>query len=140
MDAITLDIVVPEPKVFVFGSNELGIHGGGAAKVARVTHGARMNQGFGPQGNTFAIPTCAKPANSPGYEIALETLRFYIDCFIMWAKRHPEKTYQMTQIGCGLAGWKAEVVAPLFAAAPSNCEFDSAWAPYLPGRTYWGTY
>ena len=135
-----MEPTVLEPEVFVFGSNELGIHGGGAAKVARVSHGAVLHQGFGPQGNTFAIPTCAKPTGTPGFEIAEAKLVYYIDCFILWAKRHPEKTYKVTQIGCGLAGWQSEVVAPMFADAPANCKFDSAWEPFLPGKTFWGTF
>src|SRR5208283_6145522 len=117
--------------IFVFGSNELGLHGGGAARVAREQHGARYErrggpgQGFGPQGNSFAIPTCAKPTGEPGFEIAPDLVKFYVDCFILYAERHPELEFQVTQIGCGLAGWTKEQIAPLFVSAPSNCQFDT---------------
>lgn len=127
--------------IFVFGSNERGIHGGGAAKTARVKYGAIINIGFGPQGKSFAIPTCSKPTNDPGHEISVDMLRFYIDCFLLYAIKHPELQFQVTRVGCGLAGWKDEDVAPMFALAPDNCQFDSAWTPYLPpNRKYWGTF
>jgi len=154
------DIVVVDPvlaqlfkriRIFVFGSNELGLHGGGAARVAVDDHGARYErrggpgQGFGPQGNSFAIPTCAFPTGAPGFEIAFEKLTFYVDCFLLYAQRHPEMDFQITMIGCGLAGWKSEQVAPLFYNAPDNCEFDTDWKPWLdrlpgttPARKYWG--
>lgn len=132
---------VQKPKVFVFGSNERGIHGGGAARDARVSYGAIINIGFGHQGNSFAIPTCSRPTNDPGHEITVDALRFYIDCFLLYAVKHPELEFQVTRVGCGLAGWKDEDVAPLFSLAPDNCYFDSTWEPYLPpNRKYWGTF
>jgi hypothetical protein len=54
--------------------------------------------------------------------------------------KHPEKNFQVTRLGCGLAGWKDEDVAPMYALAPDNCYFDTEWAPFLPpNRAYWGT-
>lgn len=126
-------------EIFVFGSNELGIHGGGAARVAREQHGAVLQQGFGPQGNCFAIPTCSKPTGQPNHEIALEKIAYYTDCFILWAERNPVKRYKVTQVGCGLAGWTKEEMAPLYLKAPNNCSFDTAWQSILgDDRTYWG--
>jgi hypothetical protein len=136
--------------VQVFGSNEKGFHGGGAAHDAYKNHGAKYNVGFGPQGNSFAIPTCSKPTGEPGFKITSNALRYYVYCFILYAKMtaqgltdNPADTkFKVTRIGTGLAGWKDEEVAPLFKEAPDNCQFDSAWdAPgLLPGRKYWGTY
>jgi len=126
--------------IFVFGSNEKGIHGGGAARVAREKHGAIIGQGFGPQGNSFAIPTCSKPTGEPDHEIPLEKVAEYITLFKVYATIHPEKNFQVTQIGCGLAGFAPEQIAPLFQDAPSNCYFDAAWVKYLPDRKFWGTY
>jgi hypothetical protein len=125
--------------IFVFGSNEKGIHGGGAAKVARQQHGAVVQQGFGPQGNSFAIPTCALPTGEPNHEIPLAKIADYVAMFVEYAKRHPELDFQVTQVGCGLAGWTKEQIAPLFASAPANCQFDTDWK-FLLGdeRTYWG--
>ena len=131
-------------KIFVFGSNERGIHGGGAARVAREKHGAVLHQGFGPQGNSFGIPTCSKPTGEPDHEIALDRVKFYVDCFILYAEAHPEKDFQVTQVGCGLAGWTKEQIAPLFVNAPPNCQFDTDWRFLLGDRAwsetrlYWG--
>ena len=126
--------------LFVYGSNEQGKNFGGAAKVAQEKHGAQWGKGFGRQGNSFAIPTVSGPTGEPGVEISFDTLKFYIDCFLLYAKTHPELEFQVTRIGCGLAGWKDEDVAPLFIDAPANCKFDSAWTPYLPGKSDWGTF
>jgi len=139
------EIVEDEP-VLVFGSNELGQHGGGAAKFAREKFGAIYGQGFGPQGNTFGIPTCSKPTGQPNSGIELSKIAYYVDCFLLWAARTPEKTFKVTQIGCGLAGWTIEEMAPLFMDAPENCTFDTAWKPILGAnhpinlapRKYWG--
>ena len=45
-----------EDEIFVFGSNLDGLHGGGAAAVAR-KWGAIWGQGLGLHGQTYAIPT-----------------------------------------------------------------------------------
>jgi hypothetical protein len=127
--------------IFVFGSNEKGIHGGGAARVARDKYGAVMGQGFGPMGQSFGIPTCSKPTGEPGFEISAEKLAYYVACFIAYAKHYPNETFQVTKVGCGLAGWTNEQVAPLFANAPDNCQFDTEWQPFLDAtriRIYWG--
>ena len=125
--------------IFVFGSNERGIHGGGAARVAADKHGAVRNIGFGPQGNSFAIPTCSKPTGEPGFEIAFEKVSYYVQCFILYAQQHPELDFQVTKVGCGLAGWTNEQIAPLFTIAPDNCQFDTEWKPILgENKKYWG--
>lgn len=134
------DDVPSGPPIFVFGSNEKGIHGGGAARVARERHGAILGQGIGPQGNSYAIPTCSKPTGEPNHEISLGQLHIYVLQFLKYAREHQELRFKVTQIGCGLAGWRAEQIAPLFADATRNCSFDSAWEPWLPGKTFWGTY
>jgi len=125
--------------IFVFGSNEKGIHGGGAARVARDKHGAVLQQGFGPQGNSFGIPTCSKPTGEAGFEISFEKVSYYVACFIAYAKHYPQVDFQVTMIGCGLAGWTSEQIAPLFVNAPDNCQFDTEWKPFLgENRKYWG--
>ncbi len=145
--AIVLDAYLSEfavvlkqkkPMIFVFGSNEKGIHGGGAARVAREKYGANLGQGVGMQGRSYAIPTCALPTGMPNHEIPLEKVAGYVADFIRFAKDNPELEFQVTQIGCGLAGWKKEQIAPLFADAPDNCYFDTDWEPFLGSRKYWG--
>ena len=95
-------------EVFVFGSNLAGMHGGGAARVARLRFGAVMGQGVGLQGQSYAIPTM---------QGGVETIRPYVDEFVDFARTHPEKRFLVTPIGCGIAGFEPEDIAPLFAAA-----------------------
>lgn len=102
-------IAVLEPgEIFVFGSNLAGAHGGGAARAARLHFGAVMGQGVGLQGQSYAIPTMQ---GGP------ETIKPYVDDFILFAKQHPELTFLVTPIGCGIAGFHARDIAPLFASA-----------------------
>ena len=95
-------------EVFVFGSNLAGMHGGGAARVAVQRFGAVMGQGVGLQGQSYAIPTM---------QGGVETIKPYVDEFIEFAKTHPELFFYVTRIGCGIAGFRDEEIAPLFAGA-----------------------
>ena len=128
-------------KLFVFGSNTKGLHGGGAAREARLRHGAVPGQGFGLQGDSFAIPTCALPTGMPDCGIPLSEVAQAVAAFLAEARERPDLDFQVTQVGCGLAGWAGAEMAPLFAGAPTNCFFDEAWRPWLgDGALYWGTY
>lgn len=95
-------------EIFVFGSNLAGMHGGGAAYLAYRKFGAIMGQGVGLQGQSYGIPTMQ---GGP------ETIRPYVDEFIQFAQNHPELTFLVTRIGCGIAGFRDSDIAPLFAAA-----------------------
>ena len=97
-----------ENEVFVFGSNLQGYHGGGAARVAMEKFGAVWGQGVGIQGQSYAIPTMHG---------GTDAIKPYIDEFIDFAKSHPERTFLVTRIGCGIAGFRDDDIAPLFAAA-----------------------
>lgn len=89
-----------EPKeVFVFGSNLRGEHAGGAARQAHVQFGAIWGLGVGIQGQSYAIPTM---------EIDLENIALYIKQFIDYATITPNKTYYVTKIACGIAGFREE--------------------------------
>lgn len=121
--------------VFVFGSNEAGIHGAGAAKAALKLHGAKWSYGVGHHGNSYAIPT----KNYSIRTLPLRKVEEYINQFIEYAKDHPELTFKVTCIGCGLAGFTHYQIAPLFNSAPDNCLFDELWKEYLPKHKYWGT-
>ena len=107
---ITPDYItsLEENEIFVFGSNLQGMHGGGAARIAYQYFGAIYGQGVGLQGHSYAIPTM---------QGGTETIRPYVDEFIQFAKQHPELTFLVTRIGCGIAGFDAEDIAPLFADA-----------------------
>ena len=99
-------------EIFVFGSNLAGAHGGGAAWIAYERFGAIMGQGVGLQGQSYAIPTMQ------GW---VETIKPYVEEFIEFAKQHPEMKFLVTKIGCGIAGFRVEEIAPLFYHA-IDCE------------------
>ena len=95
-------------EIFVFGSNLAGHHGGGAARLAYERFGAIYGQGVGLQGQSYAIPTM---------QGGVETIRPYVDEFIAFAKEHPDLTFLVTRIGCGIAGFTDDEISPLFRAA-----------------------
>ena len=92
-------------EIFVFGSNLAGSHGGGAALLAYRKFGAIWGQGVGLQGQSYGIPTM---------QGGVETIKPYVDEFIEFAKQHPEYKFLVTKIGCGIAGFTEEEIAPLF--------------------------
>lgn len=116
-----------ENMIFVFGSNLSGIHGAGAAHFAMQKMGAIYGQGRGLQGQSYALPTKGKKIEF----MPLHQVAGYVDDFLDFARSRPDLEFQVTQIGCGLAGFKPEQIAPLFKAAPDNCYFDIAWLPFL---------
>lgn len=106
-----------DDEIFVFGSNLAGMHGGGAARMACRCFGAVWGQGVGLQGQSYAIPTM---------QGGVETIRPYVDEFIDFARRHSHLKFLVTEIGCGIAGFTPEEIAPLFAAAVS---VENIWLP-----------
>ena len=107
-------------EIFVFGSNLGGMHGGGAAYVAYRMFGAIIGQGVGLQGQSYAIPTM---------QGGVETIRPYVDEFIEFAKAHPELTFLVTRIGCGIAGFTDDEISPLFTKAHyvGNIVLPAGW-------------
>ena len=94
-----------EDEIFVFGSNLAGNHAGGAARVALERFGAVMGQGVGIQGRSYAIPTM---------QGSLESIKPYVDDFFELAEEWDQTTFLVTRIGCGIAGFTDEKIAPLF--------------------------
>lgn len=103
--------------IFVFGSNLAGRHGAGAALTARHFWAVENGVGIGPTGNAFAIPT--KDANLKS--LPLEVIHGHIIGFLLHAKSHPDDQFLVTAVGCGLAGYTPEQIAPMFKGAPENC-------------------
>ncbi len=95
-------------EIFVFGSNLGGFHAGGAARVANQRFGAEWGVGVGLTGQCYAIPTM---------QGGVETIKPYTDEFVAFAAQHPELTFLVTRIGCGIAGFRDEEIAPLFVDA-----------------------
>ena len=97
--------MLEENEIFVFGSNLAGMHGGGAAWVANMKFGAEWGVGVGLTGRSYAIPTMHG---------GVETIKPYVDEFIRFAQANPELKFLVTRIGCGIAGFRDEEIAPLF--------------------------
>ena len=95
-------------EIFVFDSNIQGSHGGGAARLAYERFGAVKGQGVGFQGRSYAIPTMHG---------GVETIKPYVDEFIEFAKQRQEFKFLVTRIGCGIAAFRIEEIAPLFVDA-----------------------
>jgi len=95
-------------EIFVFGSNERGMHFGGAAKIAVENFGAIMGQGHGIQGKSYAINSMSGIAD----------MTQDIEAFEEYAKAHPQMRFLVTPIGCGIAGYTPSDIAPLF----RNCK------------------
>lgn len=110
-------------EVFVFGSNLQGLHGGGAARFAYEQFGAEWGQGVGLHGQSYAIPTM---------QGGIETIKPYVDDFLQFAKVHSEHDILVTEIGCGIAGFSPQGIAPLFYLAIK----DDIRNVYLPESFY----
>lgn len=123
--------------IFVFGSNLIGIHGAGAAKYALLYKGAKKGEGIGHHGMSYGIPT----KNHKIRTMPISAIKPYVIDFIRYAELHPELKFQVTQVGCGLAGYTKTKMAPLFLGSPKeNCYFDSAWKGILGEEyQYWGS-
>lgn len=100
-------------EVFVFGSNEAGIHGAGAAKQAYFMFGAEYGKGEGLHGQSYAIPT---KDHSIG-PLSMHRICDYVHRFLDFAEQNPQYDFLVTEIGCGLAGHRVEDIAPMFERA-----------------------
>lgn len=127
----------PKREIFVFGSNLAGLHGAGAARIAERRYGAKRGCGAGLWGSSYALPTKDKRLSS----LPLEIVAAFVKSFLHVARENPVLRFKVTRVGCGLAGFRDEEIAPLFAGAPGNCAFDEAWRPWLgDAARYWGTF
>lgn len=128
--------VLEKGEIFVFGSNLAGHHMGGAAIAAHKKFGAEWGVGVGLTGQSYAIPTMLG---------GVETIRPYVDQFIHFAERNSDIKFLVTRIGCGIAGFKDEEIAPLFREAVSVSNiylpqkfYDILLEPYLKHCFYYG--
>lgn len=109
--------------VFVFGSNLAGRHGKGAALYARQRFGAVYGQGEGRQGQSYAIPT-KDEALRP---LPIDAIAGHVSRFLDYARQHPADVFEVTAIGCGLAGYTPEQIGPLFRGAAENVMLPPAF-------------
>lgn len=110
-------------SVFVFGSNLAGRHGKGSALDARVKYGAQLGVGEGPTGNAYAIPTKTGDLRTR----SLDAIRVSVEKFKAYALGRPDLTFQVTRVGCGLAGYRDDQIGPMFSDAPENCLLPGEW-------------
>jgi hypothetical protein len=111
------------PTIFVFGSNLAGRHGAGAALFAIKNHGAIYGRGIGIQGNSYGIPTKDKDLKT----LPLSIIKIYVLDFINFASTHSDMMFNITRIGCGLAGYKDSDITPMFKDVPPNCILPIEW-------------
>lgn len=108
----------------LIGTNEAGIHGAGIARYAYDHWGASLGQGFGPMGNCFGLPTKDWEIQS----LPLDVINNYVERYIDWTqllRNYKWKNY-VTQVGCGLAGFTPEEIAPMFAKC---IKYNNIWLP-----------
>jgi hypothetical protein len=122
-------------KIFVFGSNLAGRHGKGAALFAKQRHGAINGIGEGFTGFAYAIPTkdgrTIPNLRDPRNVLPLDHIAKSVDRFKVQAALLPALVFQVTPIGCGLAGYKPEQIAPMFVNSPPNVELPPEFLPFL---------
>ena len=107
-----------------------GRHGKGAALYARQNHGAVYGVGVGRTGNSYAIPTKDENLRT----LSLLLIHTHVEYFKLYARQNPDLTFNVTRIGCGLAGYRDEDIAPMFKDAPDNCQLPSEWKEFLNGN------
>ena len=109
--------------IFVFGSNLAGRHGAGSALHAAKNFGAQYGIGEGRTGDAYAIPT----KDAKLRVLPLDDIRRSVDTFIEYALDHDLLVFDIVKIGCGLAGYTEDQIAPMFALAPRNCNLPEGW-------------
>lgn len=121
-------------EIFVFGSNLEGRHKKGAALCAFKEYGAIMGQGVGLQGNAYAIPTKSTPWKS----LSLFIINAHVSIFMIHALENSINSYIVTPIGCGLAGYEACNIAPMFRLATNlpNVRLPKEFLPYLDNEDW----
>jgi hypothetical protein len=113
-----------QASVFVFGSNEAGLHGGGAAQHAHQRYGAVWGVGAGLQGRAYAWPT----KSADFVTLSLPVIEQYALDLVVCAGQHPGKRFIVTRVGCGLAGLTDEQMASTLPVdLPSNIELPPVW-------------
>lgn len=113
-------------EIFVFGSNTAGRHGKGAAHIAQRKFGARNGDGMGRTGQCYAIATKDRNLRV----LALWQISVQVERFKRYAIAHPELTFLVTRVGCGLAHYNAKDIAPFFKGSPENVRLPSDWLSF----------
>ena len=118
--------VLKPNEIFVYGSNTQGRHGKGAALIAKNKFGAIYGQARGLQGQSYAIVT--KELRKNYLPVTLEEIKEGIDNFLIFVNNNKELTFYVVELGCNLAYFTVEEIAPLFK------DFSKLSNVYLPER------
>lgn len=120
-------------NIFVFGSNSEGRHGRGSAYTARTKHGAIYGQARGLQGDSYAIVTkdLSKPKSKQLRSVPLLNIDVEVQKFKLFAAKHSNWIFVVMPIGCGLAGYDPEEIAPMFKGASSNVILPNSFLDVL---------
>jgi hypothetical protein len=107
-----------QKEIFIFGSNSEGQHYGGAARVAHDMFFAEWGVGRGLTGLCYALPTLYHPTTTsePGamLKLSLEELDLEFEYLFDCINRHPDYTFYLTKVGCGIAGFSIEEIKEIF--------------------------
>jgi hypothetical protein len=117
-------------EIFVFGSNQSGIHGAGAARAAFEHFDAEWGFGEGITGNSYALPTKDYQIESRSLIEIEDSVQKFLDI----VAKNPNMEFWVTRIGCGLAGYNDEDIAPMFFCKFSNISFPNEWKRYVQSR------
>ncbi len=113
-------------RIFVFGSNLHGQHWGGSAHYAMMHHGALLGVSVGLCGDSYAIPTLDGRLD----KLPLHVIKQYVDQFLYFASLHPTWTFDVVAIGCGIAGFSPEEIAPMFKDRTLNVNLPKEFLDY----------
>ena len=122
---------LPDDTVFVFGSNEAGRHGAGAAHTAAKCFGAKYGEGIGHFGQSYALPTKDKNIE----KLTPSEVFAHICDFIAYVQSSDKKFF-VTKIGCGLAGFSTTQIAAMFKLALYDVPHDVQCRILLPLEFY----
>jgi len=99
-------------EIFVFGSNAEGVHGKGAALLAKQKFGAKQGQSEGLQGKSYAVIT--KKNWRVEKSSTLNEIGKGLQNMLLFAKENPKSKFLVTKLGSSLAGYKIEEIKSLF--------------------------
>lgn len=119
-------------EIFVFGSNLRAVHGAGAAYDA-IQWGATEKVGEGLSGQTYALPTKDYSIRTRSIPDIYGSVVSLLNCI----NENPDKHFLVTKVGCGLAGYKINEIAPMFRQflELKNCSLPQDFIAHLTGET-----
>ena len=81
----------------------------------------------GLHGHTYGICT----TDTQQQPLSLQRIQEHVSEFLYEAEERPQLEFLVTRIGCGLAGYTDEQIAPMFRHAPANVKLPELWVQLL---------